>query len=110
MIRALLKQAIMRIDDWLKQNNMTREADNRNYPTPGSVGSMKSARSISPNEFSGQNGMNFTVYGAAGGKVISFSTYDSRLDRTISSLYLITDKEDLGQELAEIITKESLSR
>lgn len=56
------------------------------------------------------NGMNFTVYAATGGKVIEFRTYDPRTDRSNTSLYVITEKEDLGEELGQIITKESLSR
>jgi hypothetical protein len=55
-------------------------------------------------------GMNFTVYLATGGKVIQFATYDPARDRHQSSLYVITDKEDLGEELGQIITKESLCR
>lgn len=58
----------------------------------------------------GSNGMNFTVYNATGGKVIQIVSYDPTRDRTSSSLYIVTDKEDLGQELGMIITKEGLSR
>jgi hypothetical protein len=56
-------------------------------------------------------GMNFVVFNATGGKVIQIHSYDpTRTDRTTSNLYIITDKEDLGEELSQIITKESLSR
>ena len=58
----------------------------------------------------GNNGMNFTVYNAIGGKVIQFVTYDPVRDRGFSNLYIVTDKEELGEELGQIITKESLSR
>lgn len=58
----------------------------------------------------GNNGMNFIVYNAIGGKVIQLTSYDPIRDRGYSSLYIVTDKEDLGQELGMIITKESLSR
>jgi hypothetical protein len=58
----------------------------------------------------GNNGMNFTVYGAIGGKVIQFTTYDPVRDKGYSCLYIVTDKEDLGEEIGQIITKESLSR
>lgn len=76
-------------------------------PMPVSSGIMtKSASSIRD----GSNGMNFTVYSATGGKVIQFTTYDPRTDRTSTNLYVITDKENLGEELGQIITKESLCR
>jgi len=55
-------------------------------------------------------GMNFTVFSATGGKVIQVRSYDPRTDVTRSTLYVVTDKEDLGHELAQIITVESLSR
>lgn len=58
----------------------------------------------------GNNGMNFVVYGATGGKVIEFSTYDPHTSRSTRNLYIVTDKEDLGEELAQIITIESLTR
>jgi len=56
------------------------------------------------------NGMNFTVFNATGGKVVQFSTFDPNRDRHQTNLYVVTDREDLGEELAQIITRESLSR
>ena len=58
----------------------------------------------------GTNGMNFIVYPATGGKVIEFRSYDPRTDRMNNNLYVVTDKENLGEELGQIITKESLCR
>jgi hypothetical protein len=67
---------------------------------------------ISSNTLSsnGNNGMNFTIYGAIGGKVVEFSTYNPNTDRHNRNLYIVTDKENLGEELGLIITKESLTR
>jgi len=55
-------------------------------------------------------GMNFTVFNAIGGKVIQFNHYNITTDRNRQQLYIITDKEDIGQELGQIITIESLNR
>lgn len=55
-------------------------------------------------------GMNFTIYNAVGGKVIQCNTYNASLDKTRTSLYVIGEKEDLANELGQIITVESLSR
>jgi hypothetical protein len=55
-------------------------------------------------------GMHFTVFKATGGKVVQIHSYDPRTDRTQSNLYVITEQENLGEELAQIITRESLSR
>jgi hypothetical protein len=74
--------------------------------SPVSMNSSRGANGLSDRE----NAMNFTIYSATGGKVIQFNSYDARLDRHNNHLYIITDKEDLGEELAQIITKESLAR
>ena len=58
----------------------------------------------------GNIGMNFTVYHATGGKIVQIRSYDTRTDRSTSTLYIVTDKEDLGEEIAHIITRESLTR
>lgn len=66
---------------------------------------------IGSNSIDGHNGgLNFTVYSATGGKVVQIRTYDPRSDISRSTLYVVTDKEDLGQELGHIITVESLSK
>lgn len=83
---------------------------------------VKDGWSTSPNIISGGNrsksqslqessrGLNFTVYSAIGGKIIQTSSYDPTMDRYTGDLYIITDREDLGEELSQIITKENLSR
>ena len=56
------------------------------------------------------DGLTLTVYSATGGKIIRVSWYDRKTDRTNSALHIITQDEDLGEELAQIITRESLTR
>ena len=58
----------------------------------------------------GMNGLNFTVFSATGGKVIQLRTYNHHNDTGRTSLYVITDKDDFGEELGMIITRESLSQ
>lgn len=53
-------------------------------------------------------GMRFTVYKASGGFVIETRTYDRRKDENVSKMYVITESQDLGQELGKIITMETL--
>lgn len=72
------------------------------------VSSVKGACSSNPLDNS--EGLNFTVFNAAGGKIIKVHSYDKRLDRSNSSLYIVTEQEDLGEEIAQIITRESLTR
>lgn len=54
------------------------------------------------------DGMKFQLYKAAGGYVIETTRIDRLKDRMNHSLYIIKNDDDLGQELAKIITMESL--
>lgn len=54
------------------------------------------------------HGMNFTVYNATGGLVVEVGIYQRQTDSYDRSLYLITDEQQLGEELARIITMEKL--
>lgn len=68
----------------------------------------KSARvGTSNNDIDGR-ALSFKVFSAIGGKVIQFNTYNEKTDTYRSSLYVITEQDDLAKELAEIITVESL--
>ena len=56
------------------------------------------------------NGMRFQLYRATGGYVIEVRSYDEHKDRTITGMYVITDDNDLGEELGKIVTMECLKR
>lgn len=103
----IFKKAIIDIVNWAKRNDYPQD-----IPSPISyTGSgLKSSGHKIQDVGQLNNGMNFTVFSAIGGKVIQIHSYDPRTDRTNSTLYIVTDQEDLGEELAQIITKESLSR
>ena len=96
---------------WLRDETELVE-DNSPYvnQTKARGSKVRALPSISRDMADSINGMNFTVYNATGGKVIQLSSYDSRTDSNRTSLYVITDQENLGEELAQIITRESLSR
>jgi hypothetical protein len=55
-------------------------------------------------------GIRFQVYKASGGMIIETSTYDRHKDRSYTSLHIITEDKDLGQEISKIITMESLKQ
>ena len=55
-------------------------------------------------------GIRFQVYKANGGMVVETSMYDRHKDRHHNSLHIITDEQDLGKELAKIITMETLKQ
>jgi hypothetical protein len=54
------------------------------------------------------HGMNFTVYRANGGHIIETRKYDRKRDSNDTSLHIITDDKDLGEEIGKIITFENL--
>lgn len=55
-------------------------------------------------------GITFSVYKANGGIVIETRFYDDVKDRNRRGLYIINDEQDMGHELAKIITIESLKQ
>ena len=55
-------------------------------------------------------GLNISVYNANGGKIVQTRSYDNKTDRTRNELYIIVNGENLAEELAQIITRESLTR
>lgn len=55
-------------------------------------------------------GIRFQVYKANGGMVVETCMYDRHKDRHHNSLHIITDEQDLGKEIAKIITMETLKQ
>lgn len=52
--------------------------------------------------------LHFRMNRAENGYVMSVRQIDRKTDRNTHTLYLISDEEDLGQSIAQIITVESL--
>ena len=53
-------------------------------------------------------GFRLNVYSAGGGTIIETTKYDRQKDDHRHSLHIVTDDKELGEELAKIITMESL--
>ena len=53
-------------------------------------------------------GFRLNVYSASGGTIVETTKYDSKKDDHRHSLHVVTEDKDLGEELAKIITMESL--
>jgi hypothetical protein len=54
--------------------------------------------------------ISFNIRGARGGWVVETNQYNQKSDRHISELYVLTDYETLGTELAKILSLESLKQ
>lgn len=52
-------------------------------------------------------GLNMKLINAVGGKIIEFSRYDERTDRSSKSIYVIADEKDFTLELSRIIDMEA---
>jgi hypothetical protein len=111
-IRNLFKDIIKDITAWAHNEN-SPEAEPVNYTNPFS----KQKRLASSPDGHGTNvfedmnkGMNLIIYRASGGTIVQTYERDIVSDRIKSSLYVITDKENLGEEIGMIITRENLSR
>lgn len=52
--------------------------------------------------------LQFKVYSAIGGKVVEFSHYDPKTDRSYRQVYIIGKDEDFGEKIARISTLESM--
>lgn len=55
-----------------------------------------------------ERAIQFTVYNAAGGRVVETRKYDRHKDRSQTGLYIITNDQDFGKEIDKIITMETL--
>ena len=69
-------------------------------------GNLISVDSEGPNIQS--QGFRLNVYSASGGTIIETTKYDRQRDDHKHSLHVVTDDKELGEELAKIITMESL--
>jgi hypothetical protein len=50
----------------------------------------------------------FNIHFANGGRIVETVRHDRKLDRTNTSLYIVTNDQDFGKEIDKIITMESL--
>ncbi len=55
-------------------------------------------------------GIRFQIYKATGGFVVETAMYDRHKDRHYQSLHIITDDQNLGEQIGKIITMEALKQ
>jgi hypothetical protein len=63
---------------------------------------------VSTREISTDPTLQFKVYSAVGGKIVEFSRYDRKSDRSDHQIYIISKDEDFGEKIAKISTLEVL--
>ena len=93
-----------KVRQWLAEDTEKEEYVSNSVATKASsafIGSPYSNRLDAP-------GINFRVCKATGGYVVETSSYDPNTDRSRSNLHIITDEQDMGQEIGKILTMEAL--
>ena len=88
-------------DDWDKARNNQTDC----YPTP-QLG--RGMNAVSTRDVDSDPTLQFKVYNAIGGKVVEFSRYDRKLDRSYHDIYIIGKNEDFGEKIAKIAMLETL--
>ncbi len=55
-------------------------------------------------------GMRMQIYKASGGYVVETRSYDSHKDRHHNNIHIVTDDDNLGEKLGQIVMMEALKR
>jgi hypothetical protein len=91
MIRKLLNRVI----NWAQNCGRITLNDNDVVPSNSSIGAQ---------------GMTFTLYSASGGHVVEYRSYDTKNDERINNLHIITNDQDIGERIGQIVTMELLRK
>jgi hypothetical protein len=91
-------------EDWEQASQKQREEST--YGTAISKSSMTVG--ISSREVNSDPTLQFKIYNAIGGKVVEFSRYDRKQDRSFHDIYIIGRDEDFGAKIAKIAMLETL--
>lgn len=89
----------------------SRYEDNEAIPTiSGSRAKSRRIQSVRESEDLSTEPITFKMYKASGGWAIEFRQYDNKNDRVDTSLYVVSNEEELGKHISQIITMEALKR
>lgn len=87
-------------EDWNNAGQLQPDC----YPTVSS----KNSIGIGSRDIGTDPTLQFKVYSAVGGKIVEFSRYDRKSDRSEHQIYIIGKDEDFGEKIAKISTLEVL--
>ena len=76
------------------------------YESEGKIVSSTMAVETDPHDLN--DGLRIAIKKVIGGSVVTFKTYDRKLDRSSDRSYIITTDQDFNTELGKIITMESM--
>lgn len=105
-----IKTLIRRILTWAttedKKESVSVSSNEYYMSNPISLSKYTGSQKLSDYSF----GTNFVLFNANGGKVVQVTSYNPTTDRSSTSLYIVPDNADLGNEIGQIITRECLTR
>ena len=84
-----------RIRNWLMRDDEEADVPQLEAVEPSSLGS---------------EGMRMQIYKASGGFVVETRNYDRRKDENFHTMHVITENQNLGDELGKIVMMEALKR
>ncbi len=73
-----------------------------------SEGKLVSSHAVETDLHDFNDGLRIAVKKVIGGSVVTFKTYDRKIDRSTDRTYIITNEQDFNTELGKIITMESM--
>ena len=93
---------------------LSNKIDRANEKVPaddwrGGLNKLSSSVSVREDRLN-SDGMLFRIHRASGGMIVEHTHYDRKTDENHNSIHIITDGQDLGEQLAKIITIETLRR
>ena len=91
--------------NWLMNDDSIKAARHEQdcYPSPKLMSNTISTRDVNSDPT-----LQFKIYNAIGGKVVEFSRYDRKQDRSFHDIYIIGKNEDFGEKIAKIAMLECL--
>ena len=103
MVMKWFDRWFVRKSKWAWNNKHLADDD---YSTEGKISSMNTALSDDPHNLN--DGLRINIKKVIGGSLVTFRTYDRKIDRSEDKTYIITSEQDFNTELGKIITIESL--
>ena len=96
----------IRKSKWAWQNKHFIDPDG-DYPQEA-IASSNRIQAIEDDPHDLNDGLRINLKKVIGGSLVTFKSYDRKLDRSENKTYIITSEQDFNTELAKIITMESM--
>jgi hypothetical protein len=94
--------------NWLKRKIRRWLDSEQDICISDSYATVSPKNMLSTRDINSEPTLNFKVYNAVGGKIVEFSRYDRKTDRSDHQIYIIGKDEDFGEKIAKISTLEVL--